>query len=162
MKSRLIVLLALTLILLSSCSLAEDITPPPNYQSPTPAPTMTSSVPIVTPEAPVATLAAAEAGAASPEGTPAATPAEAIQIVQSHGGPIHLDITDVVMPEMNGRDLARELQSLYPHIKLLFTSGYTADIIANHGILIEGVHFIQKPYAPQSLTAKIREVLDQA
>jgi DNA-binding response OmpR family regulator len=92
----------------------------------------------------------------------ASMPGEAIRIAKERSSDIQLLLTDVVMPEMNGRDLARELQSLYPHIKLLFTSGYTADIIANHGILIEGVHFIQKPYAPQSLTAKIREVLDQA
>ena len=69
-------------------------------------------------------------------------------------------MTDVVMPEMNGRDLARTLQSLYPRIKRLFTSGYTADVIAHHGVLDEGVHFIQKPFSMQDLAVKVREVLD--
>jgi two-component system cell cycle sensor histidine kinase/response regulator CckA len=69
-------------------------------------------------------------------------------------------MTDVVMPEMNGRDLAKNLLSLYPHLKRLFTSGYTADVIAHNGALDEGVHFIQKPFFIQGLAAKIREVLD--
>ena len=60
--------------------------------------------------------------------------AGAIRLAREHGGVIHLLITDVVMPEMNGRDLARNLLSLYPEIKRLFMSGYTADVIAHHGI----------------------------
>jgi len=70
-------------------------------------------------------------------------------------------MTDVIMPEMNGRDLARNLLSLYPNIKRLFMSGYTANVIAHHGVLDEGVHFIQKPFTKKELTVKIREVLDQ-
>ena len=69
-------------------------------------------------------------------------------------------MTDVIMPEMNGRDLAKNLLSLYPFIKRLFTSGYTADVIAHQGILVEGVHFIQKPFSLQDLAAKVREVLE--
>ena len=68
-------------------------------------------------------------------------------------------MTDVVMPEMNGRDLARTLLGLYPDVKRLFMSGYTADIIANHGVLDDDVLFIQKPFAMKDLVAKIREVL---
>ena len=64
------------------------------------------------------------------------------------------------MPEMNGRDLAKEITSLYPDIMCLFMSGYTSNVIVHHGILDEGVHFIQKPFSKQSLAAKVREVLD--
>lgn len=92
---------------------------------------------------------------------PAATPGEAIQRARAHQGEIDLLITDVVMPEMNGRDLAKNLLPLYPDIKCLFMSGYTADIIAHQGILNEGVHFIQKPYKKSDLAAKIREALGE-
>ncbi len=92
----------------------------------------------------------------------AGMPGEAIRIAVEYGGQIHLLMTDVVMPEMNGRDLAKRLLSLYPDIKRLFFSGYTADVIAHHGVLDEGVHFIQKPFTIQALTAKVREVLDKA
>jgi PAS domain S-box-containing protein len=90
----------------------------------------------------------------------AATPGEAIRLAGEHAGEIHLVITDVIMPEMNGRDLATNLLSQYPQLKHLFISGYTDDIIAHHGILDEGVHFVQKPFSVKDLTAKVREVLD--
>ena len=90
----------------------------------------------------------------------ASTPGEAIRLAREYASEIHLLMTDVIMPEMNGRDLAKNLQSLYPHIKRLFMSGYTADVIAHHGVLDEGVHFIQKPFPIQSLAAKLREVLN--
>ncbi len=89
----------------------------------------------------------------------AATPSEAIRLAEEHIGEIHLLITDVIMPETNGQDLARRLSSLHPRLKCLFMSGYTADIIAHHGVLDEGVHFIQKPFTIRELTAKIRETL---
>ncbi len=90
----------------------------------------------------------------------AATPGEAIRLAREHAGEIDLLITDVVMPEMNGRDLAKNLLSLYPDIKRLFMSGYTADVIAHHGVLDKGVHFIQKPFSLKDLAAKVRETLD--
>jgi two-component system cell cycle sensor histidine kinase/response regulator CckA len=90
----------------------------------------------------------------------AATPGEAIQVAQNHAGPIHLLITDVVMPEMNGKELERSLRPLYPGIKSLFMSGYTGDIITQHGLLDEGVHFIPKPFSMQSLSAKVRDMFD--
>jgi PAS domain S-box-containing protein len=90
----------------------------------------------------------------------ASTPGEAIRLAREHAGKIDLLMTDVVMPEMNGRDLANKLLSLYPHLNRLFMSGYTADVIASHGVLDEGVNFIQKPFSMQSLAAKVREVLD--
>lgn len=92
---------------------------------------------------------------------PASTPGEAISLVQNHAVAINLLMTDVVMPEMNGRDLAKNILSLYPDLKRLFMSGYTADVIAHHGVLDEGVHFLQKPFSMSDLAAKIREVFDQ-
>ena len=65
------------------------------------------------------------------------------------------------MPEMNGHDLAKNFLSLYPHAKRLFMSGYTADVIAHHGVLDNHVRFLQKPFTNQTLTEKVREVLDQ-
>lgn len=92
----------------------------------------------------------------------ASTPGEAIHLAKEHPGRIDLlltDVTDVVMPEMNGRDLASNLRSLYPDLKLLFMSGYTANVIAHHGVLDQGVNFIQKPFSMKVLAAKLREVL---
>ena len=88
------------------------------------------------------------------------SPDEALRLARDHAGVITLLLTDVVMPEMNGRDLAQKLVYLYPHLKRLFMSGYTADIIAQSGVLDEGVHFIQKPFSLTGLAAKVREVLD--
>jgi PAS domain S-box-containing protein len=90
----------------------------------------------------------------------AGSPGEAIRLAREHAGEIHLLITDVIMPEMNGRELAQSLLSHYPQLKHMFISGYTDDIIAHHGILDEGVHFVQKPFSVKDLTAKVREVLD--
>jgi len=90
---------------------------------------------------------------------PANSAGEAISLAQEYADEIHLLLTDVVMPEMNGRDLARNLLPLYPHLKRLFMSGYTANVIAHHGVLDEGVHFLQKPFTMQDLAAKIRAVL---
>ena len=89
----------------------------------------------------------------------AATPGEAIRQVAEHASEIHLVITDVVMPEMNGRVLAERLQSLHPSIKILFMSGYTADVIAHRGVLAEGVNFIKKPFSMKDLAVKVREAL---
>jgi YesN/AraC family two-component response regulator len=91
----------------------------------------------------------------------AATPGEAIDAARKHSEEIHLLITDVVMPEMNGRDLAAKLLSLYPNLKWLFMSGYTENIIAHHGVLDEGLNFIQKPFSMQNLSAEVRKVMDQ-
>lgn len=92
----------------------------------------------------------------------AATPGEAIRIFEERAERIDLLITDVVMPEMNGRELAERLLAQDRRLKCLFTSGYTADVIGNRGVLEEGTHFIQKPYASDVLLAKIREALGSA
>jgi signal transduction histidine kinase/PAS domain-containing protein/ActR/RegA family two-component response regulator len=88
------------------------------------------------------------------------SPALAIRLAAEHGNQISLLLTDVIMPEMNGRDLAQILSSSYPHIKRLFMSGFTADIIARQGIIDERLHFIQKPFSVHTLSLKVREVLD--
>jgi len=92
---------------------------------------------------------------------PADTPGEAMRLARKHADPIHLLITDVIMPEMNGQDLAKNLLTLYPNLKRLFMSGYTADVIAHHGVLDEGVHFILKPFVLKEFSVKVREVLNQ-
>jgi CheY-like chemotaxis protein len=93
---------------------------------------------------------------------PAATPADALGIANASGGKIDLLMTDVVMPEMNGRDLAEKVTKIFPDIKLLFMSGYAADVITHQGVLEEGVAFMQKPFATNELAKKIREVLDNS
>jgi CheY-like chemotaxis protein len=90
----------------------------------------------------------------------AATPGEAIRLTKAHLGDISLLCTDVVMPEMSGLDLVRNLASRFPGIKCLFMSGYTSNVITHHGVLDEGVHFIQKPFMTADLAAKVRQVLD--
>ena len=92
----------------------------------------------------------------------AGTPGEAVQLAQEHAGEIDLLVTDVIMPEMTGRDLCKRLLSLYPNLKRLFMSGYTADIIADHGILEEGVYFLQKPFSLEDLSIKVREALGKS
>ena len=91
-----------------------------------------------------------------------ATTDDAIRLATEHEGEIQLLLTDVVMPEMNGRDLARKILSLQPKIQCLFMSGYTADVIARHGVLDEDINFIHKPFSKQSLGAKIRGILDKS
>ena len=91
---------------------------------------------------------------------PAGSPGEAIRLAREHSGDIELLVSDVVMPEMNGRDLARNIISLYPKVRRLFMSGYTADVIAHQGVLNEGVNFLQKPFSKKELTTAIRRALD--
>jgi len=88
------------------------------------------------------------------------TSMEALLIPGQHKGPIHLLLTDVVMPLMNGREVAEKLAKLYPQMKILFMSGYTDDTVVRHGVLESGMAFLQKPFSPDALTRKVREVLD--
>jgi CheY-like chemotaxis protein len=85
---------------------------------------------------------------------------QAIDLAQSIETPIHLLITDVVMPKMNGKQLSQHIQQIHPNIRSLFISGYTADIIARQGIIDTDVHFLQKPFSVETLAKKVREVLD--
>ena len=89
----------------------------------------------------------------------ASSPGEALLAAKKHTGRIHLLLTDLIMPEMNGRDLTKEMTALYPDIRCVFMSGYTGDVIVHHGVLDEGVDFIQKPFSKQALAVKLREVL---
>jgi DNA-binding response OmpR family regulator len=91
----------------------------------------------------------------------AASPEEGQQLAKDAVQRIDLLMTDVVMPRMNGRDLALDLLPRHPGLRCLFMSGYTADVIAHHGVIDEGVSFIQKPFSLRDLGAKIREVLGQ-
>jgi CheY-like chemotaxis protein len=90
----------------------------------------------------------------------APTPREALERFRKGSGPVDLLITDVIMPDMNGKDLADRLSNTFPNLSILFMSGYTADVIAHHGVLDEHVAFIQKPFSRKDLATKIREVLD--
>lgn len=87
-------------------------------------------------------------------------PSEAIRVAAERAGEIHLLMTDVVMPEMNGSELRKNIMALSPGIKCLFMSGYTGDVIARQGVLGEGMHFVQKPFSRQELAAKVREAMD--
>ena len=90
----------------------------------------------------------------------ASSPGEALCKAKEHAGEIHLLLTDMIMPEMNGRDLSKEMTSFFPDVKCLFMSGYTDDMIVHQGILDQAVHFIQKPFSMRNLAAKVREALD--
>jgi two-component system, cell cycle sensor histidine kinase and response regulator CckA len=87
-------------------------------------------------------------------------PSEALHLVSHHPDPIHLLITDVVMPEMNGKALREKIEEHLPKIRTLFMSGYTTDAIVHRGILEADVHFLQKPFTMDSLAGKVREILD--
>jgi two-component system sensor histidine kinase EvgS len=86
---------------------------------------------------------------------------EALSLCERDPGPIHLLITDVVMPGMTGRELATRLLALRPSLKILYISGYTANVIAHEGLLDPGVAYLPKPFSPAQLTAKVREVLSE-
>jgi len=85
----------------------------------------------------------------------------ALLYCERHEGPIHMMVTDVVMPGMSGAELARRLAPLHPEMKVLYMSGYTDDAIVHHGVLGEGIYYIQKPFMVDALIRKVREVLDR-
>ena len=87
---------------------------------------------------------------------------DALRIAEQYDGPIHLMITDVVMPQMSGRELAEHLAHRRPETKVLYVSGYTSDAIVRHGVLEEGISFLEKPFTTSSLVLKVREVLEHA
>lgn len=92
----------------------------------------------------------------------ASHPVQALAMAREHQGPIHLLMTDVVMPDMNGKDLAAEMGKGRPEIKVLYMSGYTANVIAHHGVLGAGVSFLQKPFGYKDLATRVRQTLDSA
>ena len=84
------------------------------------------------------------------------------QVLDKNSGSLDMVVTDVVMPEMNGKELVDYIKTGYPQIKVLFMSGYTDDIIVNHGVLDNGVHFIQKPFTVKELADQVRKILDNS
>ena len=88
-----------------------------------------------------------------------ASPVEALTMAREYQGEIHILMTDVILPEMSGMDLAGEMSKIHPAIRTLFMSGYTADFIAQQGVLDKGLHFVQKPFTLDSLDRKVREAL---
>jgi CheY-like chemotaxis protein len=108
----------------------------------------------------VRALAARALEGAGYEVLAAAGPRQALELVRAARGPIALLVTDVVMPVMNGRQLADELAGTSPATRVLYLSGYTQNVIVHHGVLDGGLHFLAKPFTPSALLAKVREVLD--
>jgi CheY-like chemotaxis protein len=90
----------------------------------------------------------------------AASGDDAVRAAEEAGGPIHLLVTDVVMPGIGGRDLAAVLGAVRPGLKVLFISGYTDDAVVRHGILEGEVQFLQKPFTPAALARAVRDALD--
>jgi len=86
--------------------------------------------------------------------------AETIRLVEQHPGSIHMLLTDVVMPQVSGRELADRLRALYPNLRVLYMTGYTEDAIVRHGISTAGVACLRKPFVLETLARKVREVLD--
>ncbi len=84
----------------------------------------------------------------------------ALEVARGHAAPIHLLLTDVVMPGLSGRELAARLREVHPETRVLYMSGYSDEAIAHHGVLDPGVPFLEKPFGPDALTRKVREVLD--
>jgi DNA-binding NtrC family response regulator len=90
----------------------------------------------------------------------AAGPAEAQRICHSFNGPIHLMVTDVIMPKLNGRELAERVAAVHPEMHVLYMSGYTDNAVVTNGVLQGAMPFLQKPFTPTALARKVREMLD--
>ena len=87
---------------------------------------------------------------------------DALLIAQRQNGKgVDLLLTDVIMPEMGGKELADEFRKRYPKCRTLYCSGYTEDAIVHHGVLEPGIAFLQKPFTPRTLASKVRDVLDR-
>jgi CheY-like chemotaxis protein len=84
---------------------------------------------------------------------------DAVTIASHHTEPIHLLLTDVIMPTMKGTGVYRKVSEFHPQVRVLYMSGYTANVIAHHGVLDEGVHFLQKPFSAESLLEKVHNTL---
>jgi len=86
---------------------------------------------------------------------------EALVLAQQHTGTIDLLVTDVVMPQLSGRMLAKSLRLMQPQLRVLYMSGYTDDMMIRHGVIEEEIEFLAKPFSNSQLTAKVRELLDR-
>jgi two-component system, cell cycle sensor histidine kinase and response regulator CckA len=85
---------------------------------------------------------------------------EALEFARNHAGAIHLLITDVMMPDMDGPELVRQISTIRPDTRALFMSGYMDDTLGDRGILFTNANFIQKPFSPRTIAQKVREILD--
>jgi len=85
---------------------------------------------------------------------------EAVRVGEQYEPPIHLMVTDVIMPKMSGREVARRMEHMRPGMKVLYMSGYTDNAVVHHGILDEDLRYIQKPFTPEDLAFKVREAID--
>jgi len=88
--------------------------------------------------------------------------ADALRVSENHPGDIHLLITDVIIPDMNGPEISRQLAVSRPHLSTMFMSGYMDDALSDHGLRAGHVDFIQKPFSPRVLAQRVREILDRA
>ena len=139
---------------------AESLAPKPQPENPPGRPGGQETILLVEDEKTVLAFGRASLSRLGYNVLPAGTPKEALAIAESAGA-IHLLITDVVLPGMNGRDLAAEIVRKKPGIKCLYMSGYTADVIAHRGILDENVDFIAKPFTIDAVAAKVRDILSR-
>jgi len=126
-----------------------------------PAPAGDETILLVEDDAKVRAIAARSLRDRGYQVTEASNGAEALRIIGTRIGDFDLVVTDVVMPQMGGRELAEHLLARRPDVKILYTSGYAEDAIAHGGVLERGVAFLAKPYAPSALARKVREILDE-
>jgi CheY-like chemotaxis protein len=126
-----------------------------------PLPRGTETILLVEDDAPVRSLAALLLVRQGYTVLPCASGLEAIEALGKTSGPVHLMITDVIMPGMNGRVLAQQVLLLRPGIRVLFASGYTSSLAADQGVLEKGVEVLSKPYTGESLARRVRDVLDK-
>ncbi|GAB4239887.1 MAG: hypothetical protein OHK0028_17880 [Deltaproteobacteria bacterium] len=138
---------------------AASVDDPASHAS-SPAPTGPRSVLVVEDDESVRDLVCRMLAAAGHEVHVAASGGEAVALAREAKA-IHLLLTDVIMPGMSGRTVAERVSALHPGVKVLYMSGYTDNVVAHHGILEPGVHFLQKPFTEQSLAEKIRETLEE-
>jgi PAS domain S-box-containing protein len=134
--------------------------PPPNLPQ-TSSPQGTETVLLVEDEGTVRSVAREVLQMVGYTVLEAATGEEALQRVEEYSGAIHLLVTDVIMPGMNGRELAARLMTHHPAAQVLYLSGYTDEAIAHHGVLQAGIELLHKPFTPDALARRVREVLDQ-
>ncbi len=137
--------------------------PPPSAQTPAPRPPAargSETVLVVEDDPAVLSLSCRALEAEGYTILCASDGADALRIVERHGGEIHLLLTDVVMPVMSGRELAEQMAARRAGIRILYMSGYPGDAAVHHGSLVRGSAFLQKPFSPDSLTRKVRETLD--